>query len=300
MKARRRLQIGLALSFGMCGVCFSQVIEPALETITVKIPNLAEEVKPLKMVLIPAGKFTMGSSAEERKSDPKSIAVPDADWPQHEVTITHPFYFGAYEVTQAQWKAVMGTNPASRIGEDIPVNNVSWNDCQKLIEKVNAMGIGKFRLPTEAEWEYACRAGTTTRFFYGDVLETDDLEEYSPIHDLYMWYIGNTVEEESPLPVGLKLPNPWGLYDIHGNVWEWCQDWWGKPWDRGPQVDPIGPKTGTVRVVRGGGALGYAQGCRSADRRCDFCTPDYQVPHIGFRLVREYEEFSCVNNFSLY
>ena len=194
----------------------------------------------------------------------------------------------------------MEYNPASRIGIDIPVNNVSWIECQEFIEKINEMGLGTFRLPTEAEWEYACRAGTTTRFFYGDVLETDDLEEYSPIHDLYMWWCGNCVAEETPLPVGLKLPNPWGLYDIHGNVWEWCEDWWEKPWDCGPQVDPTGPETGTARVVRGGGALGYAQGCRSADRRCDFCTPDYQVPHIGFRLVREYEEVSSVNNFSLY
>ncbi len=270
-----------------------------VETITVEIPNLDVEAKPLEMALIPAGTFTMGSSPDERRSDP-SWSMPDADWPQHEVTITKPFYFGVYEVTQAQWMAIMGTNPASREGINIPVNNVTWIDCQEFIEKINELGLGTFRLPTEAEWEYACRAGTTTRFFYGDVLETDDLEEYSPIHDQYMWWKGNTVESETPLPVGLKLPNPWGLYDIHGNVWEWCEDWWEAPWDRGPQVDPTGPETGTVRVVRSGGALGYAQGCRSADRRCDFCTPDYQVPHMGFRLVREYEESSGIENFSLY
>ena len=297
MKSIRLFLTGLLLGFGMFGNAYSQEAEQTLEPIIVEISHLDADAKPLEMILIPAGVYTMGSSTEERRSDPTWL-MPDADWPQHEVTITRAFYFSVYEVTQAQWLAIMGTNPASREGMNIPVNNVSWFDCQEFIEKMNALGVGTFRLPTEAEWEYACRAGTTTRFFYGDVLETDDLEEYSPIHDLYMWWRGNTVGVETPLPVGLKLPNPWGLYDIHGNVWEWCQDWWETPWDRGPQVDPVGPETGAARVVRGGG--GYAQGCRSADRRCDFCTPDVHFPEMGFRLVREYEENSGVMHYSLY
>ncbi len=298
MNVIRLFLIGLLLCFGMSDDAFSQE-EPELATIMVEIPGLVEDVKPLEMTLIPAGAFTMGSSEEERNFITNGPGM-NMDWPLHQVTISQPFYFGVYEVTQEQWKAVMGSNPASRKGKNIPVNNVSWNDCQIFIEKINEMGLGKFRMPTEAEWEYACRAGTTTRFSHGDVLETNLLKEYSEIHDMYMWWGGNFVEDKTPHPVGEKLPNPWGLYDIHGNLWEWCQDWWEWPQERDPQVDPIGPETGTARVVRGGGSTGYAQGLRSADRRCDFCTPDIQYVEIGFRLVMEYEEVSSVNHFSLY
>lgn len=221
------------------------------------------------MVLIPAGTFMMGSpdSEKDRSSD---------EGPQHRVTISQPFYLGKYPVTQAHWQAVMGSNPAKDygVGPNYPVYYVRWSDCQEFIKNLNRLAQGTFRFPTEAEWEYDCRAGTTTRFYWGDD------PGYSLIKD-YAWYEGNN-KPAGTKEVGLKRPNGWGLYDMSGNVYEWCQDWYGD-YPSSPQVDPTGINSGSYRVLRGGGWINTAGGCRSACRYRD--NPAYWDDDIGFRIV---------------
>ncbi|RJP32347.1 MAG: formylglycine-generating enzyme family protein, partial [Candidatus Omnitrophota bacterium] len=171
---------GISLSMPDGGEMTDSVTESSAgDIISVSLPGLPSGAKPLEMVLIPAGTFTMGSPSSEKDRD-------DDEGPQHQVTISKPFYIGKYPVTQAQWLAVMGTNPAEGygVGNDYPVYNISWNDCQEFIKKLNQMGQGEFRLPTEAEWEYACRAGTTTRFFWGNDLNYTEIKDYA-------WYDGN-------------------------------------------------------------------------------------------------------------
>ena len=202
----------------------------------------------LKMdfVLIQSGSFTMGS---EKGDDEK---------PPHKVTLTKPFYMGVYEVTQAQWKAVMGDNPSYFKGDDLPVERVSWEDCQKFVVKLKEkLGEGfTCRLPTEAEWEYACRAGSNTAYCFGD--EEAGLGQYA-------WYGENS--DKRTHPVGQKKPNAWGLYDMHGNVWEWCQDWFDSAYyGTSTDQDPKGPSSGSARVLRGGSWLLDAVGARSALR----------------------------------
>jgi len=204
----------------------------------------------LEMILIPAGEFIMGSP----ESDKEAIA---SEKPQHRVRITKPFYLGKFLVTQEQWAAVMGNNPSSFKGPKNPVETVTWNDCQKFLEKLNAkIGTqrGKFVLPTEAQWEYACRAGSTTGYCFGD--NESGLGEYA-------WYQLNSGDNMHP--VGEKKPNAWGLYDMHGNAWEWCQDWHdGGYYAESPTDDPPGPATGSAHVFRGGCIYEQAWNCRSA------------------------------------
>jgi formylglycine-generating enzyme required for sulfatase activity len=177
----------------------------------------------MKMILIPPGKFTKGEGAN-----------------RHEVTISKPLLMGVTEVTQEQYQAVMGTNPSWYKGATNPVDGVSWNDatefCKKLSEKTHQI----VRLPTDAEWEYACRAGAQTAYSFGD--------DPSALGD-YAWTYGNS--GWATHPVGQKKPNAWGLYDMHGNLWEWCADWFGED-PKGAVTDPSGPATGTLRVQRGG------------------------------------------------
>lgn len=247
------------------------------QTMTIDLPNLPEETKKMEMVLIKAGSFMMGSSKEEPGRT-------DFEWPLHKVTITKSFYMGKYEVTQAQWEAVMGRNPSYFRGKpNHPVEKVPWRTCQKFIRRLNALGQGVFRLPTEVEWEYACRAGTETQFSFGDSAENAAK---------YMWWRGNNKLNETK-EVGLKLPNPWGLHDMHGNVLEWCSDRWELPYERGTQIDPKGPPSGssffflfTNRVMRGGGIGSRAQDCRSSWRGREQ-SMDFHYS-LGFRLVREY------------
>ena len=187
----------------------------------------------LEMVLIPAGTFMMGS--------PESEEDRDDDETQHEVTLTKPFYMGKYEVTQEQWFEIMGKNPSDYKGKKVPVTCVSWNDCQEFIKKLNGITKGKYRLPTEAEWEYACRAWTKTVYSFGDVITPQDAN-----------YLDSNVGK--PIEVGKYNPNAFGLYDMHGNVWEWCEDWYGE-YPGGAITDPKGAATGSWRVLRGGAGL---------------------------------------------
>jgi formylglycine-generating enzyme required for sulfatase activity len=214
----------------------------------------------MKLRVIPPGTFMMGEN-----------------YNAHEVTLTKPFMLGTYEVTQAQYEQVMGVNPSSVKGAKNPVEMVSWNDtvefCRKLSELPAEKAVGNvYRLPTEAEWEFACRAGTTTKYSFGD----DESESGD-----YAWYRENS--GKTPHPVGGKQPNAWGLYDIHGNVWEWCQDWRGAYPDRAV-TDPTGAVTGSSRVDRGGSWNFNAEDCRSAFR--SRFNPSGRYYGLGFRVVR--------------
>jgi formylglycine-generating enzyme required for sulfatase activity len=204
----------------------------------------------MELVLIPAGEFMMGSP------DSDNYAIED-EKPQHRVRITKPFYLGKYLVTQEQWRAVMGNNPSRFKSPKNPVEEVSWDDCQKFLKKLNEKAAGgKFSLPTEAQYEYACRAGSTTRYGFGH-------DEASLVE--YAWYGANAGGKTHP--VGEKKPNAWGLYDMQGNTWKWCADWYDKDYDaHTPTDDPSGPATGSCRVLRGGGWHSPARRCRSAYR----------------------------------
>ena len=249
----------------------------APKEIRIDLPKLPADATPLEMVLIPAGKFTMGSPVDE----PGRRA--EWEWAPHEVTISKPFYMGKYEVTQAQWEAVTGVKPYSKhfvVGPNHPVAKPSWMLCRSFVKKLNRLGEGTFRLPTEAEWEYACRAGTNTRYFFGD--STEDA-------DRYMWWSGNN-DSGGAKEVGGKLPNPWGLHDTLGNVSEWCADMWEAPHARGSQTDPLPePKFFstplTNRVFRGGHYSDDAGQSRAAvrfrEQQIDFHSS------LGLRVVRE-------------
>ncbi len=218
----------------------------------------------MELAPIPAGTFRMGSDAGS-----------DEEKPVHEVKITKPFYMGKCEVTQEQWEAVMGANPSKLKGAKNPVDSVSWNDCQAFLKKLNArVQRGKFALPTEAEWEYACRAGSKTEFGFGD--DATQLGDYA-------WFAGNS--EKKTHPVGEKKPNAWGLFDVHGNVFEWCEDVWhdgyqgapadGSAWTEGGEQD--------VRILRGGAWPFSAKSCLSAARTG--YSPGSRWSNAGVRVV---------------
>jgi formylglycine-generating enzyme required for sulfatase activity len=237
------------------------------------------------MVRIPAGTFMMGSPDTERSRNTN-------EGPIHQVTIDHDFYLGETEVTQEQWEAVMGSNPAQDYGEgkDYPVYNVSWNGCQAFIAALNALGQGSFRLPSEAEWEYACRAGSTTRFYFGDSLgcgdqcENCDIAKGEIIIDRradYMWYCS---AGDSAHPVRQKFANGFGLYDMAGNVLEWCQDSYHSDYTGAPN-DGSAWESGGDRVSRGGSWWHFAYICRSAYRSNG--DPTDQDFRTGFRLARD-------------
>jgi formylglycine-generating enzyme required for sulfatase activity len=230
----------------------------------------------MEFILIPAGSFLMGSDKE------KETYAQINETPQHRVGISKPFYLGKCEVTQKQWEAVMGNNPGGCKRCSNPVVNVSWDDVQVFIHRLNEReGHDRCRLPTEAEWEYACRAGTKSRYSFGD--DSGSLDRYA-------WY-GKGIfgrrkrhHDVDPHPVGQKLPNPWGLYDMHGNVWEWVQDWYDTNYYQdSPSIDPTGPSLGLRRVSRGGAWHCDTLGCRSAYR--DFVSPDSRNLSLGFRLA---------------
>jgi len=261
--------VACTLSLGMVGMVMTQGPQEIINSIG------------MKLVLIPNGTFMMGSPPSEKDRCNNER--------QHEVTISKDYYLGAFEVTQAQYEKVMGTNPSHfqgqkpaekisakkhpQTGETIeeekiipvdssnhPVEGVSWKDavefCKKLSELPEEMKAGRvYRLPTEAEWEYACRAGSQTAFHFGD--DPGSLGDYG-------WFYSNSGGQTHP--VGQKKPNAWGLYDMHGNVWEWCSDWYGA-YPKVAVTDPCGLKKGSYRVIRGGSLEFDAKYCRSAIRR---------------------------------
>jgi formylglycine-generating enzyme required for sulfatase activity len=247
---------------------------------------------PTNLVFIPPGTFRMGSATNE-------VDRYDNEGPQTAVTISRGFWMGKYLVTQGEYLAMMGSNwsffngvrqdypqPGTNtdFGIDLnrPVENVSWYDatnyCGQLTQQKRAEGRiaahCEYRLPTEAEWEYACRAWTSTRFSYGDDLTYTNLANYA-------WYGNNSVGTTHP--VGQKLPNPWGLYDMYGNVWEWCQDWWSDSLPGGIVMDPQGPATTGRRAFRGGSWYDLGRYCRSAGRSGR--NPSFLTGNIGFRVV---------------
>ena len=242
--------LGIAMVLGLVGALtvVAQEVKPG----KVEVIDLGKGVK-LEMVLVSAGKFMMGG--------------PEKD---HEVTLTKPFFMGKYEVTQEQWFEIMGVNPSRKKGRMFPVTDVSWNDCQNFIKKLNAKTNGGYRLPTEAEWEYSCRAGTTTAYSYDDNLTKGDAN----------------IDGDSTKVVGSYKPNAFGLYDMHGNVFEWCNDCYAN-YPAGAVIDPKGPATGKSRVMRGGSYFWTASIARSSSRNLIFTpTLTNQNDLLGFRLAR--------------
>ena len=218
----------------------------------------------VEMVKVEAGSFNMGAT-------PEMQAPYEVEKPVHRVTLTNNYYIGKYEVTQALWQAVMGSNPSHFKGDDLPVEQVSWNDCQDFISKLNAMTGKRFRLPTESEWEYAARGGNKSRGYqYSGSYNIDDVA----------WYSDNSGSKTHA--VGTKEPNELGIYDMTGNVWEWCQDWYGS-YSGSPQTNPTGAVSGSFRVGRGGSWIYSASECRSSYR--NYGTPGDRYGFLGLRLV---------------
>ena len=222
----------------------------------------------MEFALIPAGEFIMNHPSDQEQED-------SATDPTHTVRISKPFYMSVYEVTQEHYEKVMGTNPSRFKGPRLPVETVSWRDAQRFCQKLSNIDGGRYRLATEAEWEYACRAGTTTAYYWGDDFD-----------DRYAWAIMNS--KAATHDVGTRLPNAWGLHDMAGNAAEWCQDWYG-PYDpnSAEQVDPKGPSAGTYRVLRGGSWGHTPASCRSANR--NWHTPNHTYDDCGIRIVLELE-----------
>jgi formylglycine-generating enzyme required for sulfatase activity len=291
--------LGIVLMLSLVCAVMAQEVKPG----KTEIIDLGKKVM-LEMTLIPAGRFVMGDIRKEEvekqemvkkvilfesilKENPKKVfgkeeldmieqikAQIETEYNRskstHEVTLTKPFYIGKYEVTQEQWENVMGDNPSEIKGAKLPVTDISWNDCQDFIKKLNAKTNGGYRLPTEAEWEYSCRAGTTTAYSFGDEFITKDAN-YSDSN------IGK------PVAVGCYKPNAFGLYDMHGNVWEWCEDMPGV-YSEGALTDPKRSATGVGHILRGGSFLNHSS------RACSFDSTEFgsnfQYKTTGFRLVR--------------
>ncbi|MEO0330996.1 MAG: formylglycine-generating enzyme family protein [Bacteroidota bacterium] len=246
---------------------FGQPIPSAYDTLILIAPDI-----PIYLTFIPAGTFSRGSNSTTPMHQPDEAPV-------HEVVLTDDFYLGTYEVTQQQWQAVMNDNPAVfqtfADSPTHPVEYITWNQAQSFITQLNKRGIGTFRLPTEAEWEYACRAGTTTAYYWGDKMAENGSSEY-------VW--ANSRSFAQTHPVGTKKPSPWGLYDMSGNVWEWCQDWYA-PYEDRSQIDPKGATRGEMKVFRGGSWFDFHEAHRSANRHKH--APDKPYAAIGFRLAWE-------------
>ena len=276
--------LGIAVVLGLIGALsvMAQEVKPG----KVDVVDFGEGVK-LEMVLVPAGKFKMGLTKKEladykgefqediKKTKNRELGKKEkeaVDWvinvqgKQHEVTLTKPFYIGKHEVTQEQWESVMGKNPSDTKGAKLPVTDVSWNDCQEFIKKLNAKTDGGYRLPTESEWEYACRAGTTTAYSFGDSLTKSDAN----------------IDSGGSKVAGSYKPNAFGLYDMHGNIFEWCEDWHGEyPF---AVTDPKGPAKGNFRVCRGGCFFDNAMKAGSSFRHC--LPPSKNDYRNGFRLAK--------------
>ncbi len=261
----------------LTGVCLLLVVQSAwaTEVLDKKVVNAIG----MEFVLIPAGMFTMGSPLEE--------AYRGVSEGQHQVTITRPFYMQATEVTVDQWRAVMGRRwfARKRGTGDMPVVKVSWHDCQKFIRQLNRTTDARYALPTEAQWEYAARAGSTEAFFWGGEINCDQaMFANNPMkYDRCVTTsINSGLQSGQPAPVKSFAPNAWGLFDMHGNVWEWCQDLYHR-YDIVAVVDPCETESGKNRVRRGGSWFGPGYSCRSANRA--FGHPMSRLQNTGFRLV---------------
>jgi formylglycine-generating enzyme required for sulfatase activity len=230
----------------------------------------------LKFRLIPSGRFDMGSPPTE-----EGRAAHEG--PQHPVEISSPFYAGVTEVTQGQWRAVMGTEPwqgeLPAVDDDSPATFVSWDDAVAFTRRLSELEGRSYRLPSEAEWEWLCRAGTAARFSFGNDLSL--LFEHA-------WFNknANIGAYKYAQPVAQKKPNPFGLHDLHGNVREWCSDWYSATWyEESPVMNPAGPETGVFRVLRGGAWNSRALRLRCADRV--YSSPDFHGHSVGFRVILE-------------
>lgn len=212
----------------------------------------------MEFKLLTPGTFIMGS-----------LDGNEDEMPVHKITISKPFHMGIFEVTQKQWEQIMGRNPSKFKGSTHPVENISWNEVQKFIKKLSEKEGVRYRLPTEAEWEYACRAGTKTRYYWGD-----------EFNEAYAWYIENS--DMKTHPVGLKKPNAWGLYDMSGNVWEWCLDRYDE-YSTERLLDPE-KSEGNRRIGRGGGWNSSKDACRSSNRGSNHSFRSFDA--LGFRVVR--------------
>lgn len=229
----------------------------------------------MEFVLIPPGEFLMGSTPDDTDADAD-------ERPQHKVRITKPFLLQTTEVTQGQWRRVMDSAPWQsqlfvKEGSDQAASYISHEDAELFCRRLSEIETREYRLPTEAEWEYAARAGTTTSYSFGD--DSVALENHG-------WFLDNAggANEEFAHAVGRKLPNAWGLHDVHGNVWEACSDWFGEAYfANSPENDPTGPTSGETRVLRGGSWGNRANGCRSWERGGQL--PDDRSFYVGFRVL---------------
>ena len=263
----------------------------------------------MEMVLISAGSFQMGSDDDSSWSwcheDNNCDFCTNCELPVHTVNINYNFYMCKTEITQAQWLAVMSSWPSYwpsstyGLGDNFPAYYISWDDCQNFVLALNQLGQGTFRLPSEAEWEYACRAGTTMRFYFGNSDGCDTECEDCAAGTLpanrsdYMWYCGNNGSDGTPQygskAVGAKLSNAFGLFDMSGNIWEWCQDYWHDGYDGAPADGSAWELPASLyRVFRGGDWDSNAQNCRSCARNGSYS--DYRDYNIGVRIVRTTDE----------
>lgn len=264
------LMIVLGAAWGARGAAATQPATQPSGELALKVANGVS----IKLVLIPAGSFMMGSPPQEKDRS-------DNEGPRHEVKISKPFFIGVTPVTQKQWKAVMGNEPwegkYAQANDNNAASGVTWIEAMQFCNKLSARTGRRVRLPTEAQWEYACRAGTQTRFYYGDDPDSALLGDYA-------WYDKNTFNIDQPYPhrVGQKKPNAWGLYDMHGNVNQWCTDWLGV-YPSHAVTDPTGPAGGTMRVLRGGSFVIGPKYCRAAWRNRNI--PGRRVIDNGCRVV---------------
>lgn len=236
----------------------------------------------MEFVLIPSGSFLMGSPDSEPGRDPGDSER------QHKVVLTRSFYIQATEVTYGQWQQLMGRGFLFRWSgpEDLPVSKVSWHDAQNFIQKLNQLGQGRYRLPSEAEWEYAARAGTSTAYFWGNASDCAGAmfaNSKNKMDACQLYIRQNRLPLNGPAPVRSYAPNAWGVYDMHGNVWEWVEDRFG-PYPHHPQTDPKGVDSGNSRVRRGGSWFALGHSIRSANRA--FAHPASRLATTGFRVVK--------------
>ncbi len=273
MLAKNAVRMFSGLTTALCLVLFSIPISG--------LENRYTNTLGMTFVLIPSGTFIMGSPPEEPFRGSSET--------RHQVTISKPFYMQTTEVTVKQWRSVMGHRKLvfQKDSDNMPVTRVSWFDCMKFIERLNRMGQGKYRLPTEAEWEYAARAGTSSAYSWGDTIDCDKAmygNNRLKNNECQRYIKSKGLQFDRPAPVKSYSPNPWGLYDMHGNVWEWCSDRYGE-YKKTPAIDPKGPESGSMRIRRGGSWFKYGYFCRSANRSFGHPATRYQT--TGFRIVRE-------------